>query len=87
MGRAPRARSHKVPDANARSVNNINHESGRGHHTGGEAIGERDLVATQIWLKASPASAEQFELCQSPRGLKAAGREWPPVGTILSFAR
>jgi hypothetical protein len=41
----------------------------------GEAIGERDLVATQIWLKASPASTEQFELCQSPRGLKAAGRQ------------
>jgi len=56
-----------LPDRKRTIGNNINHASGRGHDAGGEAIGERDLVATQIWLKASPASAEQFELCQSPR--------------------
>ena len=61
--------------ANAQSVNNINHASVRSHNAGGEAIGERVLVATQIWLKANPASTEQLEVWQSPGGLEAAGCE------------
>ena len=51
------------------------HASVRSHNAGGEAIGERVLVATQIWLKANPASTEQLEVWQSPGGLEAAGCE------------
>src|SRR4051794_3872146 len=74
LGRAPRHDHTRYQTANARSANNINHESVRGHDAGGEAIDERVLVATQIWLKASPASTEQLEVCRSPRGSSAGGR-------------